>query len=104
MLMSLYLEPNTQFVSVDSLMPIYKDVSFIIHPLEKINNLLNVIDSLNFIDTYEFIDRYVIDQTQVSYTIRFRFNNVRGLNAKTIDVYLQEIEKNIVENHAVIRK
>jgi phenylalanyl-tRNA synthetase beta chain len=104
MLMDMYVEPAIHFTSVNNLMPIYKDISFIIHPLEKIHNLLNVLNSLDFIQSYEFIDRYVINQEQISYTLRFRFNNIKGLNTKTIDSYLTEIEKQIVQNHAVIRK
>jgi phenylalanyl-tRNA synthetase beta chain len=104
MLLKLYVKPSHQFTSINNLMPIYKDVSFIIHPLKKINNLLDALEKLNFIDSYEFIDRYVINEEQISYTIRFRFNNVQGLNTKTIDTYLQQIEKQMVENHAAIRK
>jgi phenylalanyl-tRNA synthetase beta chain len=104
MLLKLYVKPVTKFTSINNLMPIYKDVSFIIHPLKKITNLLEALTKLDFIDSYEFIDRYVINEEQISYTIRFRFNNTKGLDTKTIDNYLQEIEKQMVENHATIRK
>jgi phenylalanyl-tRNA synthetase beta chain len=104
MLLKLYVKPIVKFTSINNLMPIYKDVSFIIHPLKKITNLLEAITKLDFVDSYEFIDRYVINEEQISYTIRFRFNNVKGLDTKTIDNYLRDVEKQMVENHASIRK
>jgi phenylalanyl-tRNA synthetase beta chain len=104
MLLDMYVPPIVRFSLVNNLMPIYKDISLIIHPLEKISNLLKAIDNLNFVQSYEFIDRYKIDDEQISYTLRFRFNNVRGLDNRTIDKYLTEIEKQIIENHAALRK
>jgi phenylalanyl-tRNA synthetase beta chain len=104
MLFDMYILPNIHFSSINNLMPIYKDISFVIHPLEKINNLLSAINNLDIVQSYEFIDRYVIDETQISYTLRFRFNNVKGLNSTTIDKYLTKIEQQIIENHAKIRK
>jgi phenylalanyl-tRNA synthetase beta chain len=104
MLIDTYISPTVHFSSVNNLMPIHKDISFIIHPLEKINNLLLALNNLDFIQSYEFIDRYVISDDQISYTLRFSFNNVKGLDSKVIDKYLSEIEKQIIENHANVRK
>jgi phenylalanyl-tRNA synthetase beta chain len=105
LLLEMYTKPIMHFVSVNNLMPIYKDISFIIHPLEKITNLLHALDNLDFIQSYEFIDRYVITEgEQISYTLRFRFNNIKGTNTKIIETYLTEIENKIIENHANIRR
>jgi phenylalanyl-tRNA synthetase beta chain len=103
-LLNLYVAPTIHFSSVSNLMPIYKDISFIIHPLEKINNLLTALSTLDFVESYEFIDRYTIDDEQISYTLRFRFNNIKDLSSHIIDKYRTEIEKQIIENHAKIRK
>jgi phenylalanyl-tRNA synthetase beta chain len=104
MLLSMYAPPTVHFSLVNNLMPIYKDISFTIHPLEKINNLLLMLNNLTFLQSYEFIDRYVLNDEQISYTLRFCFNNVKGLETKIIDKYLMEIEKQIIENHAKLRK
>jgi phenylalanyl-tRNA synthetase beta chain len=103
-LLQIYHKPIIRFTSVNNLMPIYKDISFAIHPLEKITNLLTELKNLDFVESYEFIDRYIINDELTSYTLRFRFNNIKGLSSKTIDGYLNEIEKKIIENHANIRK
>jgi hypothetical protein len=103
-LLTTYVQPTLQFEHVSKLMPIYKDVSFMIHHLEKINNLLTSLNTLDFIHSYEFIDRYQINAEQISYTIRFNFNNAKGTDNRTIDNYLKEVERRIIENHATIRK
>jgi phenylalanyl-tRNA synthetase beta chain len=104
MLFDLYVKPTIQFKSVNNLMPIYKDISFIVKPGITINNVLTSFKQLSFINSYNFIDRYQMDDDNISYTIRFTFHNTQGLLTQTIDKYLEQIEKKLLENNCQVRK
>jgi phenylalanyl-tRNA synthetase beta chain len=104
MLFDLYVKPTIQFKPVNNLMPIYKDISFIVKPGITINNVLNSFKQLTFINSYDFIDRYRMDDNKISYTIRFTFHNSQGLLTQTIDKYLEQIEKQLLENNCQVRK
>jgi phenylalanyl-tRNA synthetase beta subunit len=104
LLIDLYTKPSIKFTSVSDLMPINKDVSFYVKPSTRINIALNAIQNLPFVHNYEFIDRFINSNGEVSYTIRFQFNNEKNLLTQTIDQYYKSIVNILIEHNCLIRK